>query len=108
MSKIHVIPSGARNLGFLGTRYSVLSLRELEALSRALLSVLLPFLAARVTSDQALGLQLAAQFRVKLHQRPRNPELYRIGLTTHSAAQHVGDNVERSRRIGGSQRRFRR
>src|ERR1700733_565560 len=86
---------------------STVSLRELESLACALLAVLLALLAARVTSHQALGLQLAAQFRIELHQGARNPQLHRIGLTAHSAAQYAGDNVEGNRRIGRRQRRLR-
>src|SRR5947209_849983 len=69
----------------LGTPDSVLALRELEPLSRALLAVLLAFLAARVARDHALGLQFLAQFCVELHQGARHTQLHRVGLAAHPA-----------------------
>src|SRR5208283_995448 len=66
--------------------YNVLPLRELEASACALLSVLLAFLAARVAGDESLGLERLAQLRVELHQRARNTQLHRVGLTHHAAA----------------------
>jgi hypothetical protein len=50
-----------------------LSLRELEALARALLAVLLAFLSSRVASNQACFLESHAEIRIHHHKRARNP-----------------------------------
>src|SRR5580698_3034223 len=85
-----------------------LPLAELEPLPGALPPVLLALFAARVASYQTLGLQLAPQLRIELHQGPRNAELHRVSLPAHSTAQHVGDHVKRGCGIGGRQRCLRR
>src|SRR5277367_956888 len=85
-----------------------LPLAELEALSSALLPILLPLFAARIARDQTFRLQLAAQLRIKLHQGARNAELHSISLATHSTAQNIGDDVERSRGLCRGQRSLRR
>src|SRR5208282_587524 len=84
-----------------------LPLAELEALSGALLPVLLAFFGARVTGYHALGLELAAQFRIELHKSARDAEAHRIGLSSDSAAADVGQHVECSRTIGRDQGRLR-
>src|SRR5208283_2027449 len=84
--------------------YNVLPLRELEASACALLSVLLAFLAARVAGDESLGLERLAQLRVELHQRARNTQLHRVGLTHHAAAAHRGNHVEGLADVGDAQR----
>src|SRR5258707_15469452 len=53
-------------------RNSCLSLRELEALARALLSVLLSLFDPRIACNQAGLLQSRAQVRIELDQRPRD------------------------------------
>jgi hypothetical protein len=54
---------------------SELALAELEALACALLSVLLAFLGAGVAGEEALALQLLAQFNVELQQGAGNAHL---------------------------------
>src|ERR1700720_2192633 len=102
LSPIQVLPCRAKRriLVSPGAEFSDLALAELEALSCAFLAVFLAFLAARVTRHHALGLQLAAEFGVELHERPRNAELYCVSLTAHAAAQYTGDDVECSPSVG--------
>src|ERR1700734_1062189 len=83
-------------------------LRELEPLAGALLSVLLAFFAARVPADHALALQFLAQLSIELHQGPGDSELHGVCLAANSAAQHIRDHIERSRRVRRSQRSLRR
>ena len=52
-----------------------LSLRELEALARTLLSVLLALFAAGVAGKEAFHLQLLAQFNIEFQQRAGNSHL---------------------------------
>src|SRR5436309_15163142 len=93
--------AGARNLSLPGTRppRTHLPLAELEPFASALLSILLALFAARIAADQALSLQLLAQFRVELHQCAGYAQLHRVGLTAHAAAQNTRNDVERSCRI---------
>src|SRR5690242_16244665 len=63
-----------------------LPLRELEALSCSLLSVLLALFAARIAREQTFTLQLLAQLDVELQQCAGNAHLHRVGLTVDSAA----------------------
>ena len=83
------------------------SLRELEPLSRTLLSVLLALFAAGVAADESFGLQLLAQLRVELHQRASNTELHGISLAVHAAAGNIGQHIERCGSFGGDQRLLR-
>src|SRR6266478_1343466 len=84
-----------------------LPLAELEALACALLSVLLTLFGARITRDHALGLQLGAEFSIEQHECARNAQAHRIGLSSDSAAAHVGQHVEVGRGVGRDQRPFR-
>src|ERR1035438_409354 len=77
-----------------------LSLAELEALACALLSVLFALFGARVTGYHALGLELPAQFGIKLHQRARDSETHCIGLSRDSAAAYIGEHVESRGAVG--------
>ena len=70
-----------------------LSLRELEALARARLAGLLPFLHPRIAGKQSLGLQRAAQICVHLQEGARDPEARRPGLTGRAAARGVNRDV---------------
>src|SRR5882762_3864917 len=71
-----------------------LSLRELEALARALLTVLLAFLNARIAGHQARLLQGRPQVGVVQHQSPRNAVANRTGLARGAAARHIDQNVK--------------
>src|SRR5579884_1894631 len=81
-----------------------LALAVLEALARALLSVLLALLGARITRNHALGLELAAKFDIELHQRSCHAELHRASLPVHAPAGNVCDHVESSRGLREDQR----
>src|SRR6266404_5607378 len=78
---------------------SKLSLRELEALARALLSVLLAFLDPRIARDQARMFQGRPQVAVVLNQSSRNSVTNRAGLACRSAAGNVDQHVELGRRL---------
>src|SRR5208282_4526115 len=84
-----------------------LSLTELEALSCALLSVLLALFGARVASHHTFGLELLAQFGIELHERARDAQAHSIGLSGDSTTAHVGQHVEVGRGLGRDQRRLR-
>src|SRR5713226_6809421 len=73
---------------------SKLSLRELEALARALLSVLLAFLDPRIARDQSRVFQGRPQVAVVLNQSSRNSVTNRSGLARWSAAGNVHQHVE--------------
>src|ERR1044071_4690999 len=66
-----------------------LSLRELETLARALLAVLLPFLASRIARHKPRLLQASAEFRVQLDQSPRDSMAHCSRLPRISPAVHV-------------------
>src|SRR5918911_1676275 len=78
----------------------MLSLRELEALARALLSVLLALLDAGVARHEARLLERAPEVAVELHQRARDAVADGSGLTRGAAARDVDDDVELVRRVG--------
>src|SRR5260370_1916289 len=63
-----------------------LTLRELEALTRALLSVLLPFLHARIARQKSVLAQRRPQFRVEPRNGPRQSHAHRSRLPAHAAA----------------------
>src|ERR1051325_44704 len=71
-----------------------LSLRELEALARALLPVLLAFLDARVACDEPRLLQGRTQVRVKFHQSARYAVADSSGLARRAASRDVDEDVE--------------
>jgi hypothetical protein len=84
-----------------------LSLRELEALPRSLLSVLLAFFGPRIARYHAFGLELGAQLSVKQHESSGDAKADCIGLSGNSAAAHVCQDVERGRSVGRDQCPFR-
>src|SRR5262249_10856026 len=67
---------------------------ELEALPGAGHTVLLPFLDARIRREKPVFLQLLAQLRVVLDQRPRNSEAHGARLPVHAAADDGCKDVE--------------
>src|SRR6266545_2312177 len=75
-----------------------LSLAELEALARALLTVLLAFLDARIARQEARLLEPLPQLEVVFHERARDAEPQRAGLARDAAA---GDRREHVELIGG-------
>src|SRR2546421_9405900 len=81
-----------------------LAFRELEALARALLAVLLALLDARVACDEARLLQGGPEVGVKFHQRARDAVAHRAGLPGGAAARDVDEDVELRRRLGQLQR----
>src|SRR6186997_3079207 len=80
------------------TAIGALPLAELEALARALLTVLLAFLDARVARQEAFFLQPRAQLEVVADQRPGDAEAQRAGLAGDAAA---GDGRQHVELIGG-------
>ncbi len=77
----------------------LLSLRELEALASALLTVFLAFLGARISADETGFLEFAAQIAVKLYKSTSNAVTYCSCLTGNSAASHVDVDVELTQSI---------
>ena len=57
-----------------------LALGELESLARALLSVFLAFLHARVARQKTVGAQRRPQLRIELRNRARQAHAHRAGL----------------------------
>src|SRR4051794_6303493 len=86
------------------TASSKLSFRELEALTRTLLTVLLAFLAASIAGEESLSLQSFAQFNVELEQRAGNAHLHCVGLPIDAAAGDARDHIEGAGGLGGLQR----
>src|SRR6188474_407280 len=78
----------------------LLTLAELESLTRSLLSVLFPFLDPRIAGQEASFLEPLPQFDVVFHERPRNPEPQRAGLAGDAAAADRGEHVELIGRFG--------
>src|SRR5713226_2188387 len=63
-----------------------LSLRELEALTGTLLSVLLAFLHSRIARQEPVFAQRRAQLRIEPRNRPRQTHAHRSRLPAHAAA----------------------
>src|SRR5262249_23133454 len=82
----------------LASERSGLPLRELEALARAGLPVLLSLLHPRVAREHPRPLQLGPELRVELEQGPRDTVTPRARLTRQSAASDVHLHVELGRR----------
>jgi len=78
----------------------ILPFRELEALSRSRLPVLLTFFHARIAGEKSFLLQYTAQFRAELDQSPRNAVLYSIRLAMHTSAIHRDQDVKFAECIG--------
>src|SRR4029079_2592996 len=81
-----------------------LTFTELEALARALLSVLLALLDPRVARQEAFFLQPRPQLEVVLHERARDAEAERAVLSGDAAARDGREDVELIRRFGDGQR----
>src|SRR5436305_1127556 len=82
----------------------VLSFRELKALARAFLSVLLAFLDARIARDQSRQFQCRPQIIVVFNQRASNPMANCAGLARRSAAGYINQHVEFVRSLRQMQR----
>src|SRR5919107_2031787 len=74
-------------------RAKPLALRELRPLAGLLQAGLLALLHARVAREEAAPLELGAEVRVGLDQRPGDAVAQRAGLRAHAAAVHRGDDV---------------
>src|ERR1019366_4813706 len=70
-----------------------LTLRELEALTCTLLAVLLAFLHARVASEEAFGLHLAAEFRVEELESAGEAHADCIRLAMDAATADICDDI---------------
>src|SRR6266481_2359034 len=70
-----------------------LALGELEALARALLSVLFAFLHSRIARQKSVLPQRRTQFWIEPRNRPRQSHAHRSGLPTHTAAVRRHDHV---------------
>src|SRR5262249_34827669 len=81
-----------------------LAFAELEALARALLSVLLALLDPRIARQEAFFLQLRPELHVVLHERARDAEAQRAGLAGDPAAGDRREDVELLARFGDGQR----
>ena len=85
-------------------RQEVLAFGELEALARALLTVLLSLMCASVARKKPELLQFAAQLGVKFNQGACNAQSCRAGLAANSTTLGQDENVEALCRLGGKQR----
>src|SRR5712691_3422149 len=90
-SEIATMDSEISDLKF---EISKLSLRELESLARALLSVLLAFLDPRIARDQSRVLQCRPQVAIVLNQSSCDSVANRAGLACRSAAGDVDEHDE--------------
>src|SRR5579884_1151215 len=81
-----------------------LAFRELEALARALLTVLLTFVRSRIASQQTRLLQARPQLRVDLDQRARDSQPDGACLSGRTAAVGENQNIELVRHFGCEQR----
>src|SRR5262245_27472796 len=82
----------------------MLTFRELESLTRALLTVLFTLFGAGISREQAGLLELLPQLGVELEQRARDAVTHRAGLTGHPAAVDIDQHVEFVDRVGQLQR----
>src|SRR5882724_5393675 len=82
-----------------------LTLRELEALARAFLSVLLAFLHSRIARQKSVLPQRRPQLRIESRNRPRQSHAHRASLPAHTAAVrrhhyvHLVGNVRKLQRL---------
>src|SRR5208337_2884509 len=81
-----------------------LTFRVLEPFARARLAVFLALFHARITREQALGLERGTQSGVGPNQRPGNPMPHRPGLSVRAAAGDIDARIEFFRRAGDGQR----
>src|SRR5262249_1660755 len=91
------------------------TLRELEALARTRLAVLLALFHARIAREEALGLEGGTQVGVGLDEGARDPVADGAGLAGRAAAGDIDPRVELGGRFrlvqrggGGNAQRFRR
>ena len=85
--------AGLSRESFGGIPGNCLALAELEALAGTGLAGLFAFLHARVTRQQALGLQRAAEFGADLQERAGDAKADCAGLATDSAAGGIRGDV---------------
>src|SRR5260370_4262435 len=76
-----------------------LTLRELEALARAFLSVLLAFLHSRIARQKSVLAQRRAQLWIKSRNRTRQSHAYRASLSAYAAAMRRHHHVHLVRDI---------
>src|SRR5215813_14010250 len=81
-----------------------LAFRELEAFTRALLTVLLTLFGAGIAREQSGLFELLTQLGVELEQRARDAVTHCAGLTSNAAAVDVDHHVEFVDRVGQLQR----
>src|SRR5579872_230017 len=81
-----------------------LAFRELEPFARALLAVLLPFVASRVAGQQSGLLQLRTQLGIELDQRASDPQPGSACLADGAAAIRENQDVKLLRHFRGEQR----
>jgi len=81
-----------------------LPLRELEALTRALLSILLPLFDAWITRNQACLLQSRTKVRVEFNQSASNAVSNRTCLARRAAPTNINQKVKLIRRLSQLQR----
>lgn len=84
-------------------REEVLAFGELEALARALLTVLLSLMCASVARKKPELLQFAPQLGVKFNQSARDAESRRAGLSADTTTLSQDHNIEALRRFRGEQ-----
>ena len=73
---------------------SVLPFRELEPFPRALLTVFLSFLDARVARDQPCMLEGWAQISIVLEKRASDAVTNRASLSSRTTARHINKQIE--------------
>src|SRR5262245_23331629 len=95
---------GRQDLPGLVSEGSGLPLRELEALARARLPVLLPLLHPWVAREHPRSLELGPELRVELEEGPGNPVAHGPRLPRQPAAAHVHLDVDLRGRPGKLER----
>src|SRR5438270_7961342 len=81
-----------------------LTLRELEALARALLPVLLAFFHSRVARQESVLAQRRPQLRIEPRNRSRQSHAHRARLAAHSAAMRGHHHIHLVRDVRELQR----
>ena len=77
----------------------LLSFRELEALARALLSILLAFFDAGIARDQARLLQRRTKVSIEFHQRAGDAMANRACLARRATAANINQDVKLGGRL---------
>src|SRR5690348_1838790 len=83
-----------------GPNRRLLPFRELELLARALLSVLLAFLGARVAGQETALPQFRTEFCVEQHKRARDSQLGGARLAVDSTTGRIHQDVKLPRQFG--------